>query len=616
MQRARPRLLTLLALIALAGLSAACATPVGIVHESTQKSYRALTANVLSSGEPSEWSRQVLNRENLHRRFEKDPAGALAELHQRLQAQPTADRLFALAELSFLHADRSGQREYFLAAAAYAYAFVLPEDEQAAIRGIDPRGRVAVDLYNQGIAQGLLAESGGEVVLEAGTRTLPFGELTLAMDPAQLLWSGYRFSRLVPVAEFEIRGLRNRYRQPGAGAALAAEVEPAESGPAAEAARKRLPPSIKVPVTAFVRFAKPLRGILEGKLEARIELYAADQTTTVRVGGRDVPLELDPTATLAFGLEGAPVWDFEIAGFRFGEQKLFGDGLFMLHPYRPGQIPVVLVHGTASSPARWAEMYNELSNDPALGSRFQFWLFQYNTGQPILYSAMLMRRALNAAIADLDPEGKDPALTRMVVIGHSQGGLLTKLMVIHSGTRFWDSVSHVPVDQLKTPAKTRALITEAMFFDPLPEVARVVFIATPHRGSYRARGWVLGLIRRIVNLPGQLVSDIQGLLTSPDLAYLKATRLPTSVDNMSPGQPFIRTLAGSPIDPHVHAHSIIAVLGEGPLSGRTDGVVAYESAHIEGVESERVVQSGHSTQGTPETIEEVRRILREHLGGP
>jgi hypothetical protein len=50
------------------------------------------------------------------------------------------------------------------------------------------------------------------------------------------------------------------------------------------------------------------------------------------------------------------------------------------------------------------------------------------------------------------------------------------------------------------------------------------------------------------------------------------------------------------------------------LVGQTDGVVAYESAHIEGVASELVVRSGHSTQSHPETIEEVRRILREHVG--
>lgn len=90
--------------------------------------------------------------------------------------------------------------------------------------------------------------------------------------------------------------------------------------------------------------------------------------------------------------------------------------------------------------------------------------------------------------------------------------------------------------------------------------------------------------------------------------------LPTSVDNMSPGHSILRALNDLPMDPSITAHSIIAVRRDGPVTGKTDGVVAYESAHIEGVASELVVRSGHSTQGHPETVKEVRRILREHVG--
>jgi hypothetical protein len=163
-------------------------------------------------------------------------------------------------------------------------------------------------------------------------------------------------------------------------------------------------------------------------------------------------------------------------------------------------------------------------------------------------------------------------------------------------------------------AETRALLREAEFFDPVPNLKRVVFIATPHRGSYQATGWVLNLVNRLIRLPGTLVSQLGDLLANPAFAQLQVSRLPTSVDNMSPGHPFLRALNDLPIDPAITAHSIIAVLGDGPLVGRTDGIVAYESAHIEGVASEKVVRSGHSTQGHPETINEMRRILREHIG--
>jgi pimeloyl-ACP methyl ester carboxylesterase len=497
--------------------------------------------------------------------------------------------------------------------AFYAYAFLFPEGGTPP-DPLDPRRRLAADLYNQGVTKGLTAPDEEEVVLESKTVSLPFGELTLEVSPSDFLWGGYRFKRFIPVGEFKVRGLRNRYRQAGIGSPLAAELEPVDSGPAAEAARKRIPPRMKVPVTAFIRLAAPRRALVEGKLRGKVEIYTADNASTVQVDGNDVPLEQEPTATLAYQLEGAPVWDFEIAGFRFADpHAIFGDGLIMIHPYRPGRIPVVLVHGTASSPARWAEMINELVHDPLLRGRYQLWLFMYNTGQPILYSAYLMRHALRDIIAELDPSGKDTALRRMVIIGHSQGGVLAKLMAINSGMRFWDAVSSVPFEQMEMDPQTRELLGEGIFFEPLSYVERVIFIATPHRGSFRASGVVLNLIRRIVNLPRALVSQFQDLLRSPAFAQLHMSQLPTSVENMSPGHPFIRTLASTPIDPRITVHSIIAVLGEGPLTGRTDGIVAYESAHIEGVESEKIVRSGHSTQGHPETIEEVRRILREHI---
>src|SRR5262245_49495362 len=252
---------------ALALTVSGCATPIGVTRGSTQEIYRALTANALSAGEPSTWSKQVLHRNNLTEQFDDDPVATLAELHRRQQAvRLTADRMFALAELSFLYAERSGNRDYYLAAAAYAYAFLLPERAEWVISVLDTRFRLAVDLYNWGLSWGLASPDGSEVLLEAGTKTLPFGEMTLVVDPAQLLWGGYRFTHFIPVGDFIVRGLANRYRQPGIGAPLAAEVEPVGSDAAAVAARGRILPRIKVPVTAFVRFAATVSGVMTERI--------------------------------------------------------------------------------------------------------------------------------------------------------------------------------------------------------------------------------------------------------------------------------------------------------------------------------------------------------------
>jgi hypothetical protein len=224
-------------------------------------------------------------------------------------------------------------------------------------------------------------------------------------------------------------------------------------------------------------------------------------------------------------------------------------------------------------------------------------------------------------VAELDPKAADPALRRMVVIGHSQGGLLAKLTVVDSGTRFWDRISTTPLEALRVSDEARAILRRSLFVTPLPFARRVVFLATPHRGSDVA-GFVVtrlrGLVTWALTLPANLVRLSGEVLTGSEDPLLRRTLqqgLPRSVDNMDPANPFVQTLSTLPIAPGVAVHSIIAVSGDGPSEAGGDGVVSYRSAHLDGVVSERVVRSGHSVQSHPEAIEEVRRILRLHLDG-
>ena len=283
-------------------------------------------------------------------------------------------------------------------------------------------------------------------------------------------------------------------------------------------------------------------------------------------------------------------------------------------------MPVVLIHGTASSPARWAELVNELQGDPRIAPRIQLWVFAYNTGLPILYSGGLLRESLAKTVAELDPHGTDPAMRRMVLIGHSQGGLLAKLTVVDSGTRFWDNASETPFEELQVSDATRATLRRSLFMTPLPFVTRVVFVATPHRGSdvagflvQRLRWlviWALALPPSLVRVTGEVLIGSE----DPRLRRQLRQGLPRSVDNMSPENQGIQTLATIPIAPGVTAHSIIAVKNGESLAEGGDGVVSYRSAHLDEAASEVIVRSGHSVQGHPEAIEEIRRIILEHLG--
>jgi hypothetical protein len=605
----RPRLV-LLGVLCLA--LAACGGPVHAVRVNAQAAHRDLARSAIASGEPSWPTRNVLFEHGLAETFDKHPEAAIAELHRAMvAARGDADLLFALAELSFLHGQAATKPEYHLAAAVYAFAFLFPEGTGWAPGPFDPRFRTAADLYDVALASGFASADRSEVIPRGGTFALPFGPLDVSFDPADLRAGDRELYQFIPVAELEVHGLAMRYRWPGLGAPLAASTRPLDP---AKPSSDMVAPRLKVPVTALLRIPGARQALVQGRpLTATLELHLAWDAESVAIGAEKVPLENEPTAALASTFTGISIERLEILRFlgRLGGHA--PPPLVSTTPYRPGLIPVVFVHGTTSSPARWVEMYNRLLADPEIRSRYQFWFFQYDSGQPIVLSSLQLRQALVTAIAQLDPEGKDPALRRMVLIGHSQGGLLVKMQAISSGDRLWNAASRKPLDQLRLTDTTRDLLQRAMFVEPLPEVSRVVFICTPHRGSFVAgRQIIASLVRRLMSLPSRLTGVSADLARNLDAA--RSPLMPTAVDNMSPRHHFILALQEIPIAPSIRVNSIIAVEGDGPVAQGNDGVVAYSSAHIDGVESELVVRSPHSVQGKPEAIAEVRRILRLHAG--
>ena len=238
-------------------LLAACAAPVTVERVDPRTVHRELTANVLTVGEESGASRIVLDRWDLTERFESDPEGALAQLHAAVTDERAGrDELFALAELSFLHAEQTGKQEYYLAAAVYAYALLFPQGAAEPLYPVDRRLRVAADLYNRGLTSAFASADRSVVELRGGTRPLPFGELTVELDPKWLRWGDRRLVNFVPVAELEVRGLRERYRRTGIGAPLAAST--AAFTPDAKL-RDFVGRGTKVPVTAFLRLEDPRR---------------------------------------------------------------------------------------------------------------------------------------------------------------------------------------------------------------------------------------------------------------------------------------------------------------------------------------------------------------------
>ena len=589
-----------------------CQTPIGVTRVDPLTVHQQLTKNVLSAHVPSIFTENVLHQYDLAETFAWRPETALAKLHAiLLQETIRSEEAFALAELSFLHAEQEKEREYFLASALYAFLFLFPDDHKQIPNPFDPRLRIASDLYNRGLTSAFASVDGSHVLLQSQVYELPFGQLEVRVADEPLHWGDRQLVHFIPVAELEIHGLRNRYRHPGIGAPLAANQIATEPGKGLAVA------NMKVPVTAVLLMERLFQQLSTGQIHASLEVHVAYDQQTIAINGRTIPLEIESTSALAASLSESPVWERELKGFFFGDLATRAPTqLVGLEPYRPNRVPVVFVHGTASSAGRWAEMVNDLMNDPCIRGRFQFWFFTYDTGNPILYSAMLLRETLDTVVRELDPQQQDSILREMIVIGHSQGGLLTKLIAVDPQSKLWDGFSDEPLDAMDVSEKTRDLLQRTLFFKPLPYVTRVVFISTPHRGSYVAGNWIAHQLTRFIKLPGQLVAGLSDVMTQnkEKLTLKFGSGKFSSVDAMTPGSPLVTALAPMPISPGVAAHSVIAVEGDGPKEDGMDGVVAYKSAHLEDVDSELVVRSGHSSQGNPHTIEEVRRILLLHVG--
>ena len=600
------------ALLAALAILAGCARPISVARLSPQKMQRILNSSALTNDQLSEESRNVLRRHGLLALFNADGAAAIAALHADLRSgQAQREELFALAETSYLLGRQSGDRSRYLASAVYAFAYLFPGQGAPPPEPFDPTLRQAADLYGLGLTSAFVSDDGTRLELRSGRYMLPFGTLDLDVDQDSLRWGDATLVNFAPAGNLQVTGTQNIYRLPGIGAPLAAAIRPT-----VDLRGLQVAPKLRVPATALLVIPDARAAITAGTVHGVLAVHNFFDQRAISIDGQTVPLEYRLTASLALALQESDVWAREYRGFLFGD--LLNDlptQLVALEPHRAGRIPVVLVHGTASSVGRWADMVNDLLADPRIEDHFEFWLFSYATGNPIPYSALLLRRSLDDAYARFGGGAADPALDQTIVIGHSQGGLLAKMLVINPGDRLWAAISSRPLDDLRLSPASKDLLRAGLFVHQMPEVRRVVFIATPHRGSYVAGLSVSQLLGRLVRLPASLTAVAHDALSNNSDAFtFNAGQVRIgSIYGMTPGNPFIKALASVPVARDVAVNSIIPTLGTGPLAQREDGVVKYSSAHIEPVESELVVDSGHSTQSTPATIEEVRRILLRQL---
>src|SRR5262249_29725186 len=208
---------------------------------------------------------------------------------------------------------------------------------------------------------------------------------------------------------------------------------------------------------------------------------------------------------------------------------------------------------------------------------YQFWFFSYPSGYPYPYSAAIFRQNLDGI------DRAFPNHKRVILIGHSMGGMICRLMITDAGDKIWhDYFATSPAKTPLTP-ETRKIVEDVLVFNHRPEVERVIFISTPHRGSKLASGWIGRIGAALVRTPrpfDPVYTSVKPLIIA-DPAARPLNRMPNSVDTLEPNDRFVQAVNKLPITPGIPYHSIMGDRGRDDTPNSSDGVVPYWSSHLQ-----------------------------------
>ncbi|NLY00810.1 MAG: alpha/beta fold hydrolase [Rhodopirellula sp.] len=586
---------------------------------------------------PSERTVQFLRLYDLPNGLEGDSRQLLEKIQTIIDRDPSADKIYAAAELSYLAAKKVEDRDkrlamdFYGASVLHAYQYLFDERFNKIRNPYDPQFRGACDLYNGALEDGLRIVIKGDGLMPGQTHKIETAagrwDITCVVRGGP--WREEDFGSFEFASDYEISGLKNQYRTYGLGVPLIAVRSAKDAGDQAGAVRF-YPPELSFPVTAFLR---PIPELLPDSADAQIrrhgmiELCDPTSIEDVAVGNLHVPLESDLTTPLAYFLSNPHFASLATDGLLHPERLLAGIGdqrapvgLYMVQPYEKGKIPVLLVHGLWSSPMTWMQMFNDLRSSTEIRDHYQFWFYLYPTAQPFWASAAQLRRDLDDTRQILDPDRQEAALDHMVLVGHSMGGLISRMQTIDSRDDFWKIVSDEPFESVQADAEVKDRLAKCFFFQANPAIRRVITIGTPHRGSKFANQTTQWLASRLIHLPAKLVQGREQVIRdNPDLFRDPSMlEIDTSIDSLSPESPVFPVMLAAHHAPWVKYHNIIGLVPDKGLTGwlaaGTDGVVSQKSAHMEEAVSEIVVPADHvAVHAHPLAVLEVKRILLEHL---
>ena len=544
-----------------------------------------------------------------------DTRQLLSHVREQAEQRPSAEAFHASAELSYLSAERAGRRDRALAhelyydAAAFAWAYLANSS------GVDPNEgshRETTEIYNSSVEQFVRLIPRDRNTRRLTQVRLPLTGRTVQFDvPHPSPWiDREQVGDIEFASDYEIRNLRTRHVSPGIGVPIVIRRRRPATPVAME---KYYAEGLRFPATVVLRF--PTASERQSGTPARLQLYDPRDSDGIAVNDTLIPIEADLSTPLARFLTNPDLKLLDTFAFLRPDRAKKLEGIYMVQPYDPDRIPVLMVHGLWSSPVTWMEMFNDLQSDPVLRDNYQFWFYMYPTGEPLAFAQADLRDELREVRQHTDPGDCNENMDRIVLVGHSMGGLLSYLMTIDSEDRLWNNVSRVPVSRFQADRETHNEIQRVFFFESNRSIDRVVTIASPFDGSDYANSFTRWLSGSLISLPGRTAKLSRQIITSNGQPCWRRLLTPrTSLDSLTKDSAVLKLVGQTRIPEPVVHHNVVGISEGASEESWHDGVVDFSSAHRADADSEIQVRARHSeVHRHPDTIAEVRRVLLEQL---
>ena len=511
----------------------------------------------------------------------------------------------------------------------YSYAYMFKTQRQPQDRIFDNRQVQIRDFYNQALSK-LVTIYNLRYPNHANPTQIKIGKSIYDIDYSQYpQFSQTQLKSLISSYNLNFSGLRSINRRDGFGAEFVAILEdhkaPEEDKYIVDPLNHKYPnginPNIHKPqylsvsMTAEPNVQNSVEDILN-RPDFKLKIYDPYAVENISIANKKYPLAANFSAPYGLWLAENNLGIAAYLSLIDRDQRVTMPHLYMLEPYNPEKKVIVLVHGLASSPEAWIRLTNDIMGDNVLREHYQVWQVFYSTNMPILESRFQINAIITQAFQSLDPNSA--SAKDSVLIGHSMGGIISRLLVSESDLT--NSAFKLVGNRQLTRFKDDPMFKSRLMMKSIPNFSRAIFISAPHHGTAFADRWFTLAARRIIKLPGAFLGAVADTLTDRDLNaknFLKdvgSGLIQNGPSDLSHNSKFTELTENVMPKKGMIYHSIIgnSTNSQDP-EVMNDGVVPYLSAHLDGATSEKIIKGGHSIQETPEAVLELRRILRLHL---